>query len=99
MMVLTSRAGLQQGALSGSSALHLGMAVLAGWGVIAIVLSLIVLKNFGGAADWAARMVRPWQKRDEYEEEEFLESYRLYARIFFVLGMAAIIFAIVGFLK
>lgn len=91
--------GLQQSALSDSSALRLGMAIVAGWGVAAILLSLIVLKNFGGAADWASRMARPWRERDDSKGDEFLESYRLYAKIFLALGVAAIIFAIVGILK
>jgi hypothetical protein len=85
--------------ISDSAALHIGIVFMAGWGCIAILLSLIVLKNFGGATDWAVRRMGQDKQMDDEDREGRIKTYRFFAKAFFCIGVAVIIYALTGLLR
>jgi hypothetical protein len=84
-------------AMPGESARLLAAAVITGWGLLAICMGSMIWTNFGGVADFGARMARLGRGIERAHRQSSVRAYRRHGGIWVVLGAGAVLFGLLGF--
>ena len=84
-------------AMPGESARLLAAAVITGWGLLAICMGSMIWTNFGGVADFSARMARLGRSIERAHRQNSVRAYRRHGGIWVALGAGAVLFGLLGF--
>jgi len=84
-------------AMPGESARLLVAAVITGWGLLAICMGSMIWTNFGGVADFSARMARLGRSIERAHRQNSVRAYRRHGGIWVALGAGAVLFGLLGF--
>ena len=72
-------------------------AVITGWGLLAIGMGSMIWTNFGGVADFGARLARLGRGLEEAHRRNTVRAYRRHGGLWVVLGAAAVLFGLLAF--
>jgi hypothetical protein len=85
-------------AMPGESARLLAAAIVTGWGLLAICMGSMIWTNFGGVADFGARMAKMGRGIERTHRQNTIRAYRRHGGIWVALGSGAVLFGLIGFL-
>jgi len=85
-------------AMPGEATRLIAAAVITGWGLLAIGMGSMIWTNFGGVADFGARMSRLGRGIEETHRRSIVRAYRRHGGLWVALGAGAVLFGLLGFL-
>lgn len=85
-------------AMSSEATRLIGAAVITGWGLLAIGMGSMIWTNFGGVADFGARLGRMGRGLEETHRRNTVRAYRRHGGFWVALGAAAVLFGSLAFL-
>jgi hypothetical protein len=84
-------------AMSSEATRLIGAAVITGWGLLAIGMGSMIWTNFGGVADFGARL-RMGRGLEETHRRNTVRAYRRHGGLWVALGAGAVLFGGLAFL-
>lgn len=85
-------------AMPGETTRLIAAAVITGWGLLAMGMGSMIWTNFGGVADFGARMARMGRGLEEAHRRSTVRAYRRHGGLWVALGAAAVLCGILAFI-
>ncbi|HWG26236.1 hypothetical protein [Actinospica sp.] len=73
-------------------------ALITGWGLLAIGMGSIIWTNFGGVADFGARLARAVRGLEATHRRNTVRAYRRHGGFWMALGAGAVLCGMLAFL-